>query len=218
MRSIEDKKQKSQEKASGVSNPISSHLDKATLATSALLPRAIDTLVDEEPAQQGQTNANETFAHVSDGASLKVGSSISQKKKSAKGKILNPRASEGRSLHVDVESPRDGLQPYRSLSEFTFRHSLTLPKGHVYNAEYPWRLTSKAPNGQIIGLDKFSGKAIATNGILVAIESETGFVRIGHMQWFEVFAYDEDSANELPTARHPKKPRYTAEEVDMLLE
>src|ERR1044071_6251409 len=47
-------------KAYATSHSISSHLSKATLATSALLPSAIGTPVDEEPAQPGQTNANET--------------------------------------------------------------------------------------------------------------------------------------------------------------
>lgn len=164
------------------------------------------------------------------------------KEESAKGKIATPRASEGKPSRnrklreekeplrdaslasirqAQKEGTRDNPQPYHSLSEFTYKHSLVLPKGKVYNQEYPWRLTQHAPNGQITGLDKLSGKAIATNGILVAIESPTGFVRIGHMNWFEVLEYDEISAKELPTARHPKKPaarRYTAEEVDMLLE
>src|ERR1044071_4130542 len=242
-------------KAYATSHSISSHLSKATLATSALLPSAIGTPVDEEPAQPGQTNANETTqadnasgehgtAHACSHAAPKRGASPevgSPSLKSAKRKKAVDRQLAGRlstpkleplkplkPLLVDASlaairqaqssSTRDGKQPYSSLDEFVCKHSLHFPKGRVYNAESPWRLTQEAPLGQINALDTFRGRAIATNGVLVAIESEVGFVKFGHMHWFVVDSFSEESAKDLPSAQHPKKPRFTSVDIDSILE
>ncbi len=46
-----------------------------------------------------------------------------------------------------------------------------------------WRPLNKI--GGIIGLPRFSGKAFATNGVLVAIRRDNGKVVIGHLDSFE---------------------------------
>lgn len=59
-------------------------------------------------------------------------------------------------------------------------HGLTLPRPHA-----TWRLLVRPCVGSINGLDRtFSGLAVATNGIIVAILSGAGVVNFAHLQWF----------------------------------
>ena len=68
---------------------------------------------------------------------------------------------------------------YLSLTHFIAMHSLHLPKPWD-----GWRLVVPEVPGQINGIDAMRGVAIATNGILVAIEDEHGIVCYGHLEWF----------------------------------
>lgn len=47
-----------------------------------------------------------------------------------------------------------------------------------------WRLVKDPVHGWINGLDRFSGLAVATNGIMVALRDENEVIRIGHLEWF----------------------------------
>lgn len=116
------------------------------------------------------------------------------------------------------------MNRYNTLGEFVERHALTLPgwRSHAPMSKNEWRLTTNAPTGQIVGLNAFRGQAIATNGLLVAIESSAGFVRIGHTQWFEVDKTEDDDENivnavELRSAK-AVKPLVSADEMDEVLE
>jgi len=107
-------------------------------------------------------------------------------------------------------------QPYDSVLQFCAKHKLILPQG---KQRLDWRLTLKAFAGEINGLHNFRGKAIATNGILVAMEASDGkTIFIGHVEWFIADDWSEELLLDLPAAQHPRKPRYAVGEIDMLLE
>jgi len=68
--------------------------------------------------------------------------------------------------------------------------------------------------GEIVGLGhKFRGLAVATNGVIVALETSAGAALFGHLQWFEKDDKDavSDLDNTLPTR---KKPQALAEFAD----
>ena len=71
-------------------------------------------------------------------------------------------------------------QQYRDLTDFVNATAcwLTVPK--------TWRLIKQPLIGEINGLPQFRGKTIATNGILVAIQTPTGLIHVGHLEWFQV--------------------------------
>jgi len=49
-----------------------------------------------------------------------------------------------------------------------------------------WRLLARPVVGSINGLDRtFAGLAVATNGIIVAIETSAGKILFAHLQWFQ---------------------------------
>lgn len=70
---------------------------------------------------------------------------------------------------------------YSSLSAFCRSHSIQfLPRPHA-----TWRLVASPVPGEIIGLGNvFRGMAVATNGIIVALETSAGNILFGHLQWF----------------------------------
>jgi hypothetical protein len=68
---------------------------------------------------------------------------------------------------------------YLTLSDFTRINRLVLPKPRV------WWLLSVHETGHIHALqDRTRGVAIATNGPLIAIETETKGILIGHRDWW----------------------------------
>ena len=67
---------------------------------------------------------------------------------------------------------------YTSLHEFLASHSFQQVKPRE------WRLVKGEPVGQIDGIPSMRGRAIATNGINVAIERGDGTVVLGHLDWF----------------------------------
>lgn len=75
-----------------------------------------------------------------------------------------------------------------SLRSFVLSH-----KGLILPRPYCWRLVIDQPVGQIHGLPTCRGIAVATNGILVAIESENQTqVAICHLEWFKC---DEENSD-----------------------
>lgn len=68
--------------------------------------------------------------------------------------------------------------------------------------------------GEIVGLGhKFRGLAVATNGVIVALETSAGSVLFGHLQWFE--KDDKDAVSDLDGALPlRKKPQALAEFAD----
>lgn len=119
------------------------------------------------------------------------------------------------------------MQHYSSLNSFCELRNVVLPKGRQ---RLPWRLTQYAPAGYIHALStKFRGKAVATNGILVALENEIGKVTIGHTDYFVPLEQYEDTpeaqearaeARKISTnaASREAKRRLLANEVDCLYE
>ncbi|SRR5881394_941009 len=97
-----------------------------------------------------------------------------------------------------------------SFSQFAKRHRLQcLP-----TPRETWRLLQQPVVGEVTGLGhKFRGLAVATNGIIVCIETSAGNILFGHLQWFEKDNQDEpsDLDNKLPTR---KKPQALAEFAD----
>lgn len=68
---------------------------------------------------------------------------------------------------------------YNSLREFVISNKLMLPK-----PTETWRLVKNQPVGSIIGLPTIQGIAVATNGILVAIERTDREILFCHLEWF----------------------------------
>ena len=102
------------------------------------------------------------------------------------------------------------MQHYATLSALQEKHRLCLPGSRLW----PWRLTQNAPVGQITGLPAFRGKAVATNGILVAIETSGGQLLIGHIQWFETDNDEPLEEKDVAVTR----PKLTNDEINQLLE
>lgn len=69
------------------------------------------------------------------------------------------------------------IQPYSSVNEFAARHNLILPR------PFCWRLIAEPRTGEISGISGIRGFAIATNGILVAIEDNVD-IAFGHLDFF----------------------------------
>jgi len=69
---------------------------------------------------------------------------------------------------------------YASLREFVVANRLMLPK-----PTETWRLVKDQPIGSISGIPTIIGKAVATNGIIVAVQRTNGEVLWCHLQWFE---------------------------------
>lgn len=69
---------------------------------------------------------------------------------------------------------------YSSVSQFTREKRVLLPRPH------PWYLVSpdNIAHGEINGVPSVRGTTVVTNGILVALETETGNVLFGHIEWF----------------------------------
>ena len=65
-----------------------------------------------------------------------------------------------------------------TIRQLTEDHKTWLPKPH------PWRPVINPRVGQINGLPKFRGLAVATNGIHLALETSAGEILIGHFDWF----------------------------------
>lgn len=68
---------------------------------------------------------------------------------------------------------------YGSLREFVVSNRLMLPK-----PADDWRLLKDQPIGSINGLPGIVGPAVATNGILVAIERSDRTIMFCHLEWF----------------------------------
>lgn len=69
------------------------------------------------------------------------------------------------------------LQPFRDIGEIKNIYHITLAK------PYEWRLIKEPFVGEINGISKMRGVAVATNGILVAIMQPTGMC-VGHLDYF----------------------------------
>lgn len=82
---------------------------------------------------------------------------------------------------------------YGSLREFVVTNRLMLPK-----PTETWRLVKDQPSGSIVGLPTIQGIAVATNGILVAIERSDRSILFCHLEWFKC------DKGEIETIREPK--------------
>ena len=69
-------------------------------------------------------------------------------------------------------------QPYPSVDAFRIAHGITLPRPHN------WRFTETSAFGEVAGLPGLRGQMIATNGILLAIETDHGKVHFVHLENF----------------------------------
>lgn len=97
-------------------------------------------------------------------------------------------------------------QPYTSISQFAEVNHLILPR------PFDWRLIQDPMTGEVQGLSAFRGFAIATNGIIVALESESKDIAFGHLDYF---VPDEDStpkSSSTKTTKAPKTPKYNLDE------
>jgi len=72
------------------------------------------------------------------------------------------------------------LQTYRNTHEFAQAFKTVLPKPRE-----AWRLLTAPMLGEITGIHTIRGKAIATNGILVAVVREDNELFFGHLEWFK---------------------------------
>lgn len=70
------------------------------------------------------------------------------------------------------------VQPYSSVLQFSKKHNICLPRPH------DWRLIAEPRTGEIQGIGSCRGWSIATNGILVVLETDTLDLTIGHLDWF----------------------------------
>ena len=99
--------------------------------------------------------------------------------------------------------------PYRRLHEFFDRHRL-------FRKDGIWRLTEPRA-GEINGLPNFRGLLVATNGILCYLETETGRLFEGHIDWFVPDQKDrplfEADGKTLIDKTIPKKPLVDIQEL-----
>lgn len=91
-------------------------------------------------------------------------------------------------------------QPYASIAQFAERNQLILPR------PFCWRLIQDPPTGEIQGISGIRGFAIATNGIIVALESDQGDIAFGHLDYFNP---DADSDPKPLTSKFPKQTKKT---------
>ena len=68
-----------------------------------------------------------------------------------------------------------------------------------------WRSVQQPVLGEINGLPRFRGHTIATNGIIVALESEVGNIFFGHLQWFLPDKKEELEKSDLSVVAELKK-------------
>lgn len=92
---------------------------------------------------------------------------------------------------------------YASLREFVVANRLMLPK-----PTETWRLVKDQPSGSIIGLPSIQGIAVATNGIIVAIERSDREILFCHLEWFKC-----DKGEIEPLSREPKAIGTTTSKV-----
>jgi len=81
------------------------------------------------------------------------------------------------------------IQPYPSVVAFSKRHNICLPK------PYDWRLIAEPRTGEIQGISSCRGWSIATNGILVVLETDSHDLAIGHLDWFNPDQEPNDSVS-----------------------
>ncbi|HEY5960944.1 MAG TPA: hypothetical protein VIV60_30520 [Polyangiaceae bacterium] len=86
---------------------------------------------------------------------------------------------------------------------------ITSSYGHLPKPQ-EWRLLAKPVVGQIQGLDRFHGIAVATNGIHVAIARPFDFV-VGHLYWFVKDEPTEES--DIDDELQKQKPKTVVEAV-----
>ena len=87
------------------------------------------------------------------------------------------------------------------LSRLRTEYGVMLPRPHD-----TWRSIADAPLGQVNGLERFRGKAVATNGVIAAILTSANNVIFGHIQWFVCDEPDEQSTlSNSPTQQTPKQ-------------
>lgn len=88
--------------------------------------------------------------------------------------------------------------PFSSVQEIAREYRIVLPKPHE------WKLMPKGVSGEISGLHRIRGVAMATNGIHVAILTNDD-VLIGHLHWF--VADEQPQEERVKTDRVERKPR-----------
>jgi hypothetical protein len=99
-------------------------------------------------------------------------------------------------------------QNYRSLLDFAKHHEVCLPKPH------DWRLTKEPVTGEIQGISGIRGFAVATNGILVALENDRGDLAFGHLDWFVPDAETTQSEPQTPKTPKARKMKAVLAEYD----
>lgn len=94
------------------------------------------------------------------------------------------------------------LNPYVYLEKLVRKHGCMLPK-----PKEDWRLVQHPVMGHINGLqDSMRGMAMATNGIMVAIEDQVANILFfGHLEWFNKET-DEESDLDVVIKARVKKP------------
>lgn len=89
------------------------------------------------------------------------------------------------------------MNPYPTLSAFVTAKRLVLPSPKTW-----WLLSdADAVTGEVNGVPSLRGVAVATNGILIAVETVTGTVLFGHRDWFVVDKEPKDTATGRSTPR-----------------
>ena len=95
------------------------------------------------------------------------------------------------------------LQPFRDIGDIKSTYHITLAK------PYEWRLIKEPYVGEINGIAKMRGVAVATNGILVAIMQPTGMV-VGHLDYFVADVDEPDYVVETAVAVNREKEKQSA--------
>jgi hypothetical protein len=92
------------------------------------------------------------------------------------------------------------LQPYNSVGQFFAKHNMASAKRDF------WRLVDEdiIRLGQINGVSTVRGWAIATDGVIVALEDDHGRLSFGHLDWF-VADPDSDSDEDLALTKTRKR-------------
>lgn len=93
-------------------------------------------------------------------------------------------------------------QTFHRINEFANHYGIVLPKPRE-----DWRLIKEPMIGHINGLPNTQGRAVATNGVLVAVE-RSGDIFLGHLDFFVA---DEQYENAIPKAFGKPKKRHDPE-------